>query len=147
MAARLYEDDQNRGRDQHPCALRDLCFWHLLRDRILRSAGPILGPGRDGPSSRLDVVHDATTCRARDARSECVPDARGDQDHEARLQVGARPPQGGRGHDGRGPRDGGARGRGRVRGGAARDAREHRARVRAPRCVGCWLVRVGYHEA
>src|SRR5712691_5765483 len=93
MAARLDEDDQNRRRDQHPCALRDLYIWRLLRDRILRSAGA-MGPGGDGLSSRLDVVHDASTRRARDARSECVPDARGD---EARLQVGARAPQGGRG--------------------------------------------------
>ena len=147
MAARLYEDDQNRRRDQHPCALRDLYFWGLLRDRILRSAGPILGSGRDGPPSRLDVVHDASTRRARDARSERVPDARGDREHEARLQVGARGPQGGRRHDERGPRDGGARGRGRVRRGAARDAREHRARVGASRCVCRWLVRMGYHAA
>jgi hypothetical protein len=119
---RLYEDDENRRLDQHPCAPRDLYFWRLLRDHILRSAGAILGPGHDRPSSQLDdVVHDASTRRMCDARSEHVPDACGDRDreHEARLQVGAHAPQGGRGHDKRGPRDGGARGRGRGRGGAA----------------------------
>ena len=79
MVTRLYEDDQNRRRDQHACALRDLYFWRLLRDRILWSAGAILEPGRNVPSSWLDVVHDTATRSTRDARSECVPDARSDE--------------------------------------------------------------------
>jgi len=122
MAARLYEDDQ------HPCALRASGVYFVTAFSGLLAHWD---PGATGLLVGFDIVHDASTRRARDARIECVPDARGDREHEARLQVGARAPQGGRGHDERGPRDGGARGRGRVRGGAARDAREHRTRVGA----------------
>ena len=55
-------------------------------------------------------MHDTGAYRARDARGECLPDARGDRQHEARLQVRARTPQGGRRDDEleRGCRDGGA---------------------------------------
>ena len=144
MATRLYEDDQYRRLDQHPCAFRDLNFWRLLRYRVLRSAGAILGPGRDRPSSRLDVVRDVTraTLEANVFQTHAVIESmKLDSKSElAHLKV-----------------DGGmtngdlamevTRGRGRVRGGAARDAREHRARVCASRCVCRWRVRVGYHAA
>ena len=87
MAARFYEDDKKRRRDQHACALGALHFRCLLRDCLLWSAGAILGPRRDGPPSRPDVLHHTGTRRTRDARGKRVPDARGDREHEARLQV------------------------------------------------------------
>ena len=73
--------------------------------------------------------------------------ARGDREREAGLQVRARAPQGGRRYDEQRRRNGGARGRGRVRGRAARDLGKHRAWVRAA-CRGRdRLVWVGYREA
>jgi hypothetical protein len=51
----------------------------LLGDRILWSAGYILGSWLDGPSSRPDLVHHAGARRARHARGNLIPDSRCDR--------------------------------------------------------------------
>ena len=122
MAARLDGTDPVSQRDQHARGLRALSVRGLLRHGVLGLARAVLGPRRDGAADRANVVHDPGAHSACDARGERVPDARSDQEHDARRTFGARAPQGGRRDDERGPRDGGTCGRWRVRGHPARNA-------------------------
>ena len=83
MATRLDGTDQVCQRDQHACRLRAVLIRGLLRHGILGVASALLGLRRDGLTDRADVIHDAGTHSAGYARGERVPDARGDEKHDA----------------------------------------------------------------
>ena len=147
MATRLYGADQVFQRDQHACRICTVSVRGVLRHGILRASRSVLGLRRDGLADRTNVIHDASTYSAGYARGERVPDARGDEEHDTGRAIGARALESGRRDDERGHRDGGARGRYRVRGRAARDAREYRARFGAAGRLCYRLVWLGYLTA
>ena len=83
MATRLDGTDQVCQRDQHACRLRAVLVWGLLCHGVLRAACTVLGLRRDGPADRTDIIHDTGAHSAGYARGERVPDARGDEEHDA----------------------------------------------------------------